>query len=42
MSVGYMLYLLKIVKQFDGAPEPVRAYFDRLRGIDSWKRASAD
>lgn len=42
MSVGYMLYLLKIVKQFDGAPEPVRAYFDRLRQLDSWKRASAD
>lgn len=42
MSVGYMLYLLKIVKQFDGAPEAVRAYFDRLRQIDSWKRASAD
>ncbi|MFW5660119.1 MAG: glutathione S-transferase family protein [Oceanicaulis sp.] len=42
MSVGYMLYLLKIVKQFDGAPEPVRAYFDRLRQLESWKRASAD
>ena len=42
MSVGYMLYLLKIVKQFDGAPEAVRAYFDRLRETDSWKRASAD
>jgi len=42
MSVGYMLYLLKIVKQFDGAPEAVRSYFDRLRAIDSWKRASAD
>ena len=42
MSVGYMLYLLKIVKQFDGAPEPVRAYFDRLRALESWKRASAD
>jgi glutathione S-transferase len=42
MSVGYMLYLLKIVKQFDGAPEPVRAYFDRLRAFDSWTRASAD
>ncbi|XBQ17165.1 MAG: glutathione S-transferase family protein [Oceanicaulis sp.] len=42
MSVGYMLYLLKITKQFDGAPEPVRAYFDRLRALDSWKRASAD
>lgn len=42
MSVGYMLYLLKIVKQFDGAPEPVREYFDRLRQLESWKRASAD
>ena len=42
MSVGYMLYLLKIVKQFDGAPGEVRLYFDRLRGIESWKRASAD
>jgi glutathione S-transferase len=42
MSLGYMLLLLKIVKQFDGAPEPVRAYFDRLRQLDSWKRATAD
>ncbi|MEQ8404906.1 MAG: glutathione S-transferase family protein [Oceanicaulis sp.] len=42
MSVGYILYLLKIVKQFDGAPDPVRAYFDRLRQLESWKRASAD
>ncbi len=42
MSLGYMLFLLKIVKQFDGAPEPVRRYFDRLREIESWKRASAD
>jgi glutathione S-transferase len=42
MSVGYILFLLKIVKQFDGAPPAVAAYFDRLRAIDSWKRASAD
>jgi len=42
MSLGYMIFLLKIVKQFDGAPEPVRAYFDRLRQFESWKRASAD
>lgn len=42
MSMGYMLYLLKIVKQFDGAPQPVRDYFDRLRAIESWGRASAD
>lgn len=42
MSIGYMLFLLKIVKQFDGAPAAVRGYFDRLREIESWKRASAD
>jgi glutathione S-transferase len=42
MSVGYMLFLLKVVKQFDGAPDAVRAYFDRLREFESWKRATAD
>lgn len=42
MSIGYMLFLLKIVKQFDAAPDSVRAYFDHLRTLDSWKRASAD
>ncbi|MFW5661824.1 MAG: glutathione S-transferase family protein [Oceanicaulis sp.] len=42
MSVGYMLYLLKITKQFDGAPEPVRAYFDRIRALESWQKASKD
>lgn len=42
LSLGYILFLLKIVKQFDGAPEPVRVYFGRLRELDSWKRATAD
>lgn len=42
ISIGYILYLLKVVKQFDGAPEPVRAYFDRLRDRPAWQRASAD
>jgi len=42
VAVGYLLYLLKIVKQFDGAPESVRAYFDRLRARPAWITASAD
>lgn len=40
--LGYLFYLLKIVKQFDGAPEPVKAYFDRLKQRPAWQRASAD
>lgn len=42
MSIGYILFLLKIVKQFDGAPQSVRDYFDHLRQGEAWKRASAD
>ena len=42
ISLGYMLFLLKIMKQFDGAPPAVAAYFDRIRALDSWKKASAD
>lgn len=42
ISLGYMLFLLKIVKQFDGAPDGVRAYFDRLRERPAWVAASAD
>lgn len=42
MSLMYMLFLLKITKQFDGAPQVVTDYFNRIREIDSWKRASAD
>jgi glutathione S-transferase len=41
ISIGYMLYLLKISKQFDGAPDNVKAYFDRLREREAWRRASA-
>ncbi|TGY89016.1 glutathione S-transferase family protein [Marinicauda algicola] len=42
ISVVYMLYLLKLVKQFNGAPEPVRAYFDRVAAREAWRKASAD
>lgn len=42
MSVGYMLYLLKIVRQFDGAPPVVQAYFDRIKALPSWQAASRD
>lgn len=42
IAIGYLLFLLKIVKQFDGAPENVRVYFDRLRAREAWKTASAD
>ncbi len=42
MSVAYMLFLLKITKQFGGAPVAVADYFNCIREIESWKRASAD
>lgn len=42
MSLGYMLFLLKITKQFYVVPDVVGEYFDRLRSTDSWKRATAD
>ncbi len=42
MSLGYMLFLLKITKQFHVAPDSVGEYFNRLRATESWKRATAD
>lgn len=42
MSLGYMLFLLKITKQFHVAPDVVGDYFNRLRATDSWMRATAD
>ncbi|WP_291843736.1 glutathione S-transferase family protein [Maricaulis sp.] len=41
ISVGYMLFLLKIIKQFDDAPAAVKAYFARLTARPSWSVASA-
>lgn len=40
ISLGYMLYLLKLIRQFDGAPEPVSAYFARLAERPAWAKAS--
>jgi hypothetical protein len=37
-----MLYLLKIIRQFDAAPEILKVYFARATGRDAWKKASAD
>ena len=42
ISVVYMLYLLKIIRQFDAAPEILKVYFARATGRDAWKKASAD
>lgn len=42
ISVGYMLYLLKIIRQFGDAPDSVKAYFRRITSRDAWKKASAD
>jgi len=41
ISVGYMLFLLKIIKQFDDAPDAVKAYFSRLTARPGWIAASA-
>jgi glutathione S-transferase len=42
MSLGYMLFLLKITKQFHVVPDVVSEYFDRLRARPAWQRATAD
>jgi glutathione S-transferase len=42
ISIVYMLYLMKLMRQFDEVPESVKAYFKRATALDSWKRASAD
>ena len=41
ISVGYMLYILKLIGKFDGAPENVQAYFKRITSRDAWVTASA-
>lgn len=42
MSVVYMLYLMKLIRQFDDVPENVKAYFKWVTALDSWQNASAD
>ncbi len=41
ISVGYMLFLLKIIKQFDQSPDAVKEYFARISSRPSWAVASA-
>lgn len=41
ISIVYMLYLIKVMRQFDGAPENVQAYFKRLAKRESWVAATA-
>lgn len=42
ISVGYLLYLLKIIRQLKDAPAPVLAYWERLTAMESWQKASAE
>lgn len=42
LSLGYMVFLLKITKQFHIVPDVVADYFDRLRSRPAWQRATAD
>lgn len=41
ISVGYTLYLLKIIRQYDKSHDTLNAYFDRLKSREDWARASA-
>lgn len=41
ISLAYMLYLLKVIRQFDDVPENLKVYFKRLTGRESWAVASA-
>lgn len=42
ISVGYLLYLLKIIRQLKDAPSPIQAYWERLTAMESWQKASAE
>ncbi len=41
ISVGYMLYILKLIGKLGDAPENVQAYFKRITSRDAWAAASA-
>ena len=41
ISVAYMCYLLKIIRQFSDAPENLKSWFKSLTQRESWIRASA-
>ncbi len=40
ISVGYMLFLLKITRNFDQAPEILEEYWDRLMDRPAWDKVS--
>ena len=42
MSLGYMLFLMKLMRLLDAAPSEIQAYWERLIEREAWKRASAD
>lgn len=42
ISVGYMMFLLKIMKILPDLPQEIRDYFDRVTARDAWKKASFD
>ncbi|MEO1039050.1 MAG: glutathione S-transferase family protein [Pseudomonadota bacterium] len=42
LSVGYMLFLLKIMKALSDAPDAVQAYWSRIAERPAWRTASAD
>jgi glutathione S-transferase len=41
ISIVYMLFILKMIRQFDEVPENLKSYFKRLTRRDSWAVASA-
>ncbi|WP_339738923.1 glutathione S-transferase family protein [uncultured Maricaulis sp.] len=41
ISMIYMFYLLKLIRQFGDAPENLKAYFDRMTARESWAVASS-
>lgn len=41
ISIVYMLFILKMIRQFDEVPDNLKDYFRRLTGRDSWIVASA-
>jgi glutathione S-transferase len=42
MSLTYMFYLLKLMRQFTDVPENLKAYFARMTALPGWIAASAD
>ncbi|MEE9329392.1 MAG: glutathione S-transferase family protein [Parvularculaceae bacterium] len=40
ISVGYMLYLLKMIKQFDSAPQSVKDYWNRVKARPAFAKMS--